>query len=65
MVAPNLGLLASPTTFALTLMFGIQSMHAYVQFGWLPQIYRDAGLHDEAIDPRWAELVGWAESNQD
>ena len=44
MVAPNLGLLASPTTVALTLMFGIQSMHAYVQFGWLPQIYRDAGL---------------------
>ena len=34
----------STTAVALTLLFGIQSMHAYVQFGWLPQIYRDAGL---------------------
>lgn len=34
----------SPTAVALTLLFGIQSMHAYIQFGWLPQIYRDAGL---------------------
>lgn len=34
----------SPTALALTLTFGIQSMNAYVQFGWLPQIYRDAGI---------------------
>lgn len=34
----------SPTAVALTLLFGVQSMNAYVQFGWLPQIYRDAGL---------------------
>lgn len=34
----------SPTAIALTVLFGIQSMNAYVQFGWLPQIYRDAGL---------------------
>lgn len=34
----------SPTALALTLLFGIQAMNAYVQFGWLPQIYRDAGL---------------------
>lgn len=34
----------SPTAVALTLLFGIQAMNAYVQFGWLPQIYRDAGL---------------------
>ena len=26
------------------MLFGVQSMHAYVQFGWLPQIYRDAGI---------------------
>jgi CP family cyanate transporter-like MFS transporter len=37
----------SPTVVALTLLFGIQSMNAYVQFGWLPQIYRDAGLSAE------------------
>lgn len=35
---------SSPTALALTVLFGIQSMNAYVQFGWLPQIYRDAGL---------------------
>lgn len=35
---------SSPTAVALTALFGIQSMNAYVQFGWLPQIYRDAGL---------------------
>ena len=35
---------ASPTAIALALLFGVQSMNAYVQFGWLPQIYRDAGL---------------------
>lgn len=34
----------SPTAVALTLLFGLQAMNAYVQFGWLPQIYRDAGL---------------------
>lgn len=34
----------SPTAVALTVVFGLQSMNAYVQFGWLPQIYRDAGL---------------------
>ena len=37
----------SPTAVALTLLFGLQSMNAYVQFGWLPQIYRDAGLSAE------------------
>ncbi|GAB3031629.1 MFS transporter [Nocardioides flavus (ex Wang et al. 2016)] len=34
----------SPTAVALTVLFGVQSMHAYVQFGWLPQVYRDAGM---------------------
>ncbi len=38
------GLHRSPTAVALTLLFGLQAMNAYVQFGWLPQIYRDAGL---------------------
>ncbi|MGC5584324.1 MFS transporter [Ornithinimicrobium sp. W1679] len=42
---PFVGRIASsPTAVALTALFGIQSMNAYVQFGWLPQIYRDAGL---------------------
>ena len=28
----------------MAMFFGLQSANAYVQFGWLPQIYRDAGL---------------------
>lgn len=35
---------SSPTAVALAALFGIQAMNAYVQFGWLPQVYRDAGL---------------------
>lgn len=35
---------SSPTALAMTALFGMQSMHAYIQFGWLPQIYRDNGL---------------------
>lgn len=34
----------SPAAWAMTVFFGLQSMQAYVQFGWLPQIYRDAGV---------------------
>lgn len=43
-VAPDGRMIHSPTAVALTVLFGVQSMHAYVQFGWLPQIYRDAGI---------------------
>ena len=35
---------SSKTAVALCIYFGVQSMHAYVQFGWAAQIYRDAGL---------------------
>ncbi|MDM7990848.1 MFS transporter [Arthrobacter sp. zg-Y877] len=35
---------SSPTAVALSIFFGVQSMNAYVQFGWMAQIYRDAGL---------------------
>lgn len=41
---PRAGLRTSRTALALTVYFGMQSMNAYVQFGWLPQIWRDAGL---------------------
>lgn len=37
-------ILRSRTAVALCVYFGIQSMHAYVQFGWAAQIYRDGGL---------------------
>lgn len=47
-VAPSGRIVHSPTAIALTVLFGVQSMHAYVQFGWVPTIYRDAGLSASA-----------------
>lgn len=44
MQPPEGRIASSPTAVAMTAMFGLQSMHAYIQFGWLPQIYRDHGL---------------------
>jgi CP family cyanate transporter-like MFS transporter len=41
---PSGRIASSPTAVAMTALFGMQSMHAYIQFGWLPQIYRDSGL---------------------
>ncbi|UVI37067.1 CynX/NimT family MFS transporter [Brevibacterium spongiae] len=34
----------SPKARYMAMFFGLQSANAYVQFGWVPQIYRDAGL---------------------
>ncbi|MFG3258674.1 CynX/NimT family MFS transporter [Streptomyces sp. NPDC048172] len=34
----------SPTAWALAVYFGLQATAAYVVIGWLPQIFRDAGL---------------------
>lgn len=34
----------SPGAWAMTAFFALQSTQVYVQFGWLPQIYRDAGV---------------------
>ncbi|RDG34570.1 CynX/NimT family MFS transporter [Streptomyces corynorhini] len=33
-----------PTAWALTAYFGLQAGSAYIIIGWLPQIFRDAGL---------------------
>ena len=41
------GLARNPVAWALALYFGLQSTSAYVMIGWLPQIYRDAGLSAE------------------
>ncbi|HEU4346404.1 MAG TPA: MFS transporter [Actinoplanes sp.] len=41
------GVARSPVAWALALYFGLQSTSAYVMIGWLPQIYRDAGLSAE------------------
>lgn len=37
-----------PTAWALTAYFGLQASAAYILIGWLPQIFRDAGLSAEA-----------------
>jgi CP family cyanate transporter-like MFS transporter len=36
-----------PVAWALAVYFGLQSTSAYVIIGWLPQIYRDAGISAE------------------
>jgi hypothetical protein len=35
----------SPLAWSLALYFGLQALHAYAAFGWLPQIFRDAGVN--------------------
>jgi CP family cyanate transporter-like MFS transporter len=40
-------LIRNPIAWALAFYFGLQSTSAYVIIGWLPQIYRDAGLSAE------------------
>ncbi|MEV5709953.1 MFS transporter [Actinoallomurus sp. NPDC052274] len=37
----------SPTAWALAVFFGLQAGGAYVIIGWLPQMFRDAGLSAE------------------
>lgn len=38
------GVIRSRKAVAMATFFGMQSMQAYVQFGWIAQIYRDGGL---------------------
>ncbi|MCY1157505.1 MAG: transporter [Citricoccus sp.] len=40
---PGGSLWKAPTAVFLMAFFGLQSMNAYVQMGWLPQIYLDSG----------------------
>ncbi|WP_425581335.1 CynX/NimT family MFS transporter [Streptomyces sodiiphilus] len=37
-------IMRSPTAWALAVFFGLQSTGAYVTLGWMPQIFRDAGV---------------------
>lgn len=38
----------NPTAWAVTVLFGTQSLFAYVMMSWLPSLYADAGFSDEA-----------------
>ncbi len=58
-VLPLRGRIAhSPTAVAMTVLFAMQSMNAYIQFGWLPQIYRDNGLSATDAGALLALLTG-------
>lgn len=52
-------LLRSPTAIALTLMFALQSLNAYTQFGMLPQILTDAGISPARAGVLVAVIAGW------
>lgn len=52
-------LLRSPTAIALTVMFGVQSMNAYTQFGMLPQILTSSGLTPTRAGLIIAVISGW------
>ncbi|QGU06428.1 putative transporter YycB [Corynebacterium occultum] len=41
---PKVSLWKSPTAVALMIFFGMQSMNAYIQMGWLPTMLIDAGV---------------------
>jgi CP family cyanate transporter-like MFS transporter len=41
---PGVRMTRSPTAWALAVYFGLQAGAAYVFIGWLPQVFRDAGL---------------------
>jgi CP family cyanate transporter-like MFS transporter len=45
--APDVRISRSPVAWALAVFFGLQATGAYVIIGWLPQIYRDAGISAE------------------
>ena len=38
----------SPLAWAMAIFFGLQSAQAYTTFGWMPEIYADAGLSPAA-----------------
>ncbi|WP_418062061.1 MFS transporter [Pimelobacter simplex] len=39
-------MLRNPTAWAVTILFGTQSLYAYVMMSWLPSLYADAGFSD-------------------
>ncbi|MFI5807324.1 CynX/NimT family MFS transporter [Streptomyces sp. NPDC051561] len=42
--APELRMVKSRTAWALAFFFGLQATAAYITMGWMPQIFRDAGI---------------------
>lgn len=52
-------LLRSPTAIALMIMFGVQSMNAYTQFGLLPQVLTDSGIAPATAGMLVAFIAAW------
>jgi len=48
----------TPLGVAMALLFGFQSMHAYVSFGWFAQLWRDAGYSPTAAGVLVGLLAG-------
>lgn len=48
----------SPTAWALGVFFGLQASAAYITMGWLPQIFRDAGVSASAAGLMLAVTMG-------
>ncbi len=44
---PGRALARSSLAWSMAVFFGMQSLQAYAVFGWLPQVYRDAGFSAE------------------
>ena len=49
----------SPTALFIMLFFGLQSMNAYIQMGWLPKIYVDSGVSPANASISLAILGVW------
>lgn len=56
--APKLRITKSTTAWALAGFFGLQASAAYITMGWLPQIFRDAGLSASAAGLLLAVTMG-------
>ncbi|MGP3988159.1 CynX/NimT family MFS transporter [Streptomyces sp. 3N207] len=55
---PALRITKSPTAWALGVFFGLQASAAYITMGWLPQIFRDAGVSASAAGVLLAVTMG-------
>ncbi|WP_229376684.1 CynX/NimT family MFS transporter [Streptomyces spirodelae] len=56
--ATGLRITKSPTAWALGVFFGLQASAAYITMGWLPQIFRDAGVSASAAGVMLAVTMG-------
>jgi CP family cyanate transporter-like MFS transporter len=56
--APRLRITRSGTAWALAGFFGLQATGAYIAMGWLPQIFRDAGVPASTAGVLLAVVMG-------